>query len=359
MSKKIRFGVIGAGMAGPLNAGALRDIPDAEIVAFSTRREEVCKSFCKEYGIPEYYTDYHELLKRDDIDAVSIGTPPFLHEKMVIEAAKAGKHVMCEKPIAINLYEADRMIEACRKAGVKFGVIFMYRFMDQAVMIKKALEEGKLGKLISVDCSGKCFRSDEYYASGSWRGTWKGEGGGSLMSQTIHFIDLMLYLVGDVMSLSGRYMTTVHPDIEVDDIANAVFKFKNGAIGSVLSGTSVRPGYPRYLEIHGEKGTIKIVEEEIVEWKVEGMNEEDYLTKEKVDSGDTATGAGYVATENHRRQYMDFIQAIRYDREPLVNGEEARKTLEFIRAIYQSQDLGKWIDFPVIEDPSYGKKQKW
>lgn len=359
MEKKIRFGVIGAGMAGPLNAGALRDIPEAEIVAFSTRKEAVCKKFCEEYDIPRYYTDYEEMLKCDDIDAICVGTPPHLHEEMVIKAAKAGKHVMCEKPIAINLNEADRMIEACKEAGVKLGVIFMYRFMDEAVKIKKAIDEGKLGRLISVDCSGKCFRSDEYYASGEWRGTWKGEGGGSLMSQTIHFIDLMLYLTGDVSSLTGRYMTTIHPEIEVDDIANASFKMKNGAIGTVQSGTAVRPGYPRHIEIHGEKGTIKIVEEEIIEWKVEGMDEEQYLAKDKADSGDTATGAGYVATENHRRQYVDFIQAIQEDKEPLVNGEEARKTLEFIRAIYQSQDTGKQVEFPVQEDPAYGKKQEW
>lgn len=359
MARKLRFGVIGAGMAGPLNAGALRDISDVEIVAFSTRREEICKSFCEEYGIPDYYTDYRDLLAREDIDAVCVGTPPYLHEEMVTAAAKAGKHVMCEKPIAVNLEEADRMIQVCREAGVKLGVIFMYRFMDQAQMIKQAIDEGRLGKLISVDCSGKCFRSDEYYASGDWRGTWKGEGGGGLMSQTIHFIDLMLYLVGDVERLQGRYMTTIHPEIEVDDAANASFKLKNGAIGTVISATAVRPGYPRYIEIHGEKGTIKIVEEEIVEWKVEGMKEEDYLTKVKADSGDTASGAGYVATENHRRQYVDFIDAIRNDREPMVNGEEGRRALEFIRAIYQSGDTGKDVVFPVKEDPSYGKKTEW
>lgn len=359
MSDKIRFGMIGVGMAGPLNAGAIRDIPDAEVVAVCSSREETARAFSEEFGIPDYYTDYRELLKRDDIDAVCIATPPSLHEEMVVAAAKAGKHVMCEKPISVNCNEADRMIAACKEAGVKLGIIFMYRFMDQAQLIKKALDEGRLGKLLSVDCSGKCFRSDEYYASGAWRGTWKGEGGGSLISQTVHFIDLMLYLVGDVERLSGNYMTTLHPDIEVDDVANAVFKLKNGALGSVISSTAVRPGYPRHIEIHGEKGTIKIVEEEIVEWKVEGMNEDDYLTKVKVDSGDTATGAGYVATENHRRQYVDFIQAIREDREPMVNGEEGRRTLEFIRAIYQSCDLGKPVAFPIQDDEKYGVKRDW
>jgi UDP-N-acetyl-2-amino-2-deoxyglucuronate dehydrogenase len=359
MESKVRFGIIGGGMAGPLHAGALRDIPDAETIAFCDVNEDVAKKFSAEYGIPNWYTDYREMLKRDDIDAVCIATPPFLHEQMVIDCAKAGKHVMCEKPISITCNSADRMIKACDEAGVKFGVIFMYRFMDQAKMIKKALDEGRLGKLLSVDCSGKCFRSDEYYASGAWRGTWKGEGGGSLISQTVHFIDLMLYFCGDVERLFGNYMTTLHPDIEVDDVANAVFKFKNGALGSLVSSSAVRPGYPRHIEIHGEKGTIKIVEEEIVEWKVDGMNEDDFLTKTKTDSGDTTHGAGYVATEYHRRQLTDFIEAIREDRKPMVDGVEGRRTLEFIRAIYQSGDTGKEVAFPVKDDDSYGKKKAW
>lgn len=356
---KIRFGIIGGGMAGPLNAGALRDIPQAELVACCDINEQAGKKLCADYGIADYCGDYRKLLARDDIDAVCVVTPPFLHEEMVIAAAKAGKHVMCEKPIATDCNAADRMIAACREAGVKLGGIFMYRFMDQAQAIKKAIDEGRLGKLISVDCSGKCFRSDEYYASGAWRGTWKGEGGGSLMSQTVHFIDLMLYLAGDVESLYGRYMTTVHPEIEVDDIANASFKFKNGAIGTVQSGTAVRPGYPRHLEIHGEKGTIKIIEEQIVEWKVDGMNEQDYLTKEVIDSGDTSAQAGYVATENHRRQLTDFVAAIINDKTPMVDGVESRRTLEFIRAIYQSSDTDKTVTFPLADDEKYGKKTAW
>lgn len=360
MGKKIRFGIIGGGMAFPLHAGALKDLPEeAEITAICDHKEEACKKLAEEYKVPFWTTNWKELVQREDVDAVCVVTPPASHEEIVVACAEAGKHVMCEKPIAINLLQADRMINACKKAGVKFGVIFMYRFMDQAQLIKKAIDDGKLGKLISVDCSGKCFRSDEYYASGAWRGTWKGEGGGSLISQTVHFIDLMLYLVGDVKELYGRYMTTIHPEIEVDDAANASFKLQNGAIGTVQSATAVKPGYPRHIEIHGEKGTIKIVEEEIVEWKVEGMNEEDFLTKEKVDSGDTATGAGYVATENHRRQLLDFIHSIWEDRAPMVDGEEGRRTLEFIRAIYQSGDTGKVVTFPVQDDESYGKKTNW
>jgi UDP-N-acetyl-2-amino-2-deoxyglucuronate dehydrogenase len=359
MEKKMRFGIIGGGMAGPLSAGALRDIPDAEMVAFADINEEVCQSFSRRYDIKRAYTDYRKMLECDDIDAICVVTPPFLHEDMVVAAAKAGKHVMCEKPISIDLPSADRMIAACKDAGVTLGVIFMYRFMDQAVLIKRALEEGRLGRLISVTCTGKSFRDDAYYASGQWRGTWRGEGGGSLISQTVHFIDLMLFLVGDVSRLTGKYKTTIHSDIEVDDIAVAEFEFKNGALGTVVSSTAIRPGYPRRLEIHGERGSIILQEEEIVEWRVEGMNEDDYLTKAKQDSGDTTAKAGFVNSEYHRRQIVEFMQAIREGRKPAVDGLEGRRALEFIRAIYQSSDTGKEVVFPVDDSETYGKKTAW
>lgn len=353
---KIRFALIGGGMAGPLSANAIKNIDNAEIIAFCDVNEAVCQQYKKEYQIPYIYTDYKEMLKNDEIDVVCVITPPFLHEQMVTDIAKSKKHIICEKPIATNLIEADNMIAVCEKEGITLGVIFMYRFMKQALIIKDALDSGKIGRLLSVDCIGKSFRSDEYYASGKWRGTWSGEGGGSLISQTVHFIDLMLFIAGDVESLSGDYMTTIHDDIEVDDMANAIFKFKNGAIGSVVSSTAIRPGYPRRLEIHGEKGTIILEEEKIIQWKIEGMNEDDYLTKEIIDSGDTATKAGYVNYELHKLQIEDFIEAIRNNRKPKIDGQEGRRALEFIRAIYISGMTGKKVQFPVEDDGKTYKK---
>lgn len=356
-SKRMKFGLIGGGMAGPLSAGALNDIKEAELVAFADIKEDVCKNFCKKYNIKDWYTDYKEILQRDDIDAVYIATPPYLHEEMVVSAAKAGKHVMCEKPIAINLLEADRMIQACEEANVTFGVIVMCRYYDAAEKIKKALDEKRLGKILLVTLTGKSFRNDEYYASGAWRGMWKGEGGGSLMSQTIHFIDLMLYFIGEVDSLSGSYMTTIHKDIEVDDMAVAQFKFKNGAIGVLDSSTAVIPGYPRILAIHGEKGTIIMDEDKIKEWKVEGMNEEDFISKDK-EAAKTITRAGYVETEFHRRQLLDFMKAIVEGKKQRFDATDERIGIELIRAIYQSGDTGKEVKFPVIDREEYGKETR-
>jgi predicted dehydrogenase len=264
---------------------------------------------------------------------------------------------MCEKAISRNLLEADRMIKACKEANVAFGVIVICRYFDAAEKIKKALMEKRLGKILLVTLTGKSFRSDEYYASGDWRGTWWGEGGGGLMSQTIHYIDLMLYFIGEIDSLSGRYMTTIHKDIEVDDMAVAQFKFKNGAIGAVDSSTAVKPGYPRTLAIHGEKGTIILEEHNIIEWKVEGMNEEDFVTKEK-EVAKTITKPGYVDTSLHRLQLLDFMKAISEGKKQRFDATEGRLALEFIRAIYQSGDTGKEVKFPVIDKLEYGKETR-
>lgn len=357
MSKKMRFGLIGGGLAGPLSAGALNDIKEAELVAMADIKEDACKSFCKKYNIKDWYTDYKEMLKRDDIDAVCIATPPSLHEEMVVNAAKASKHIMCEKPIAINLLEADRMIKACEEANVTFAVIVMCRYYDAAEKIKKALDEKRLGKILLVTLTGKSFRNDEYYASGAWRGMWKGEGGGSLMSQTIHFIDLMVHFIGRLDSLSGQYMTTIHKDIEVDDMATAQFKFKCGAIGVLDSSTAVTPGYSRILAIHGEKGTIIMEEDKITEWKVEGMNEEDFLTKNKK-VANTITKPGFVDTTFHRLQFLDFIKAINEGKKQRFDATEERVAVELIRAIYQSSDTGKQVKFPVIDREEYGKETR-
>lgn len=353
--EKLKFGLIGGGMAGPLTANALKDIPEAELVSFCDLNSELFESY-EEYGAKKFYTDYNNMLKQEDIDVVCIATPPFHHKEAVIAASEAGKHVIVEKPIAINLLEADEMIEACKQADVKLGVISMYRFMKPAKIIKKALEEDRLGKIISASCIGKSYRDNDYYDMAKWRGTWWGEGGGSLISQTIHFIDLLIYFLGDVDSINGQYRTSVHPDIEVDDLAIANMTMKNGAIVNIYSSTAVQPGYPRRLEIHGDKGTIILEEEKIIDWKVQGMDEHKYLTTEEKNSGDTSSKAGFINSEYHQEQITDFISSLREEKETLIDGLEGRRTLEVIRGIYQSGDLGKTVKLPIQDSKKFGRK---
>lgn len=344
----VRFGVIGAGIAGPYFGQSLTDLADTELVAVATTREETARSFAKKYDVPHWYTDWRQIMDRKDIDAVAVITPNHLHHDMVIAAAEVGKHVIVEKPIATTLAQADRMIASCERAAVTFGVIFMYRFMGTVLQIKQAVDEGLLGKLILGDSYVKYYRSQEYYEMAPWRGTWWGEGGGALINQAIHTIDLQLWIMGDVDSLAGFCTTGAHR-IEVDDLAVASLSFKSGALGAVVGATATTPGYPRRLELHGEKGTVVLLGDDISVWDVEGMDGSKYLNQPSKDLGNTFSGPGYADPANHEMQLRDFVDAIKQGRQPLVDGREGRKALEVVVGIYQSSRTGKVIKFPVKE----------
>ena len=353
----LRFGVIGAGMAGQYFGEALRDLQDADLVAVAARTEASARRFAEQYGAREVYTDWRRVIEHDGIDAVCVITPPGLHAEMVTAAAEAGKHVIVEKPMARNLLEADRMIEVCARHGVTLGVIFMYRFMDTALQIKRAVDEGRLGRLVYGECCVPFYRDQAYYDSGDWRGTWEGEGGGGLMSQVIHTLDLLLWVMGDVERVSGEYATLSH-DIAVDDVAVATLRFRSGALGVVHGGTALYPGSPRRLVITGERGTVALVDDAIADWRLADASEEErrrVLGARAVNRGDTYSKPGFASSELHRLQLADFIAAVREGRPPLVDGREGRRALEVIRAIYQACDTGRAVDLPLRDDPSYGR----
>ncbi len=350
---KIRFGIIGGGMIGPFHAEAISQLDDAELIGVATTREKTAKPFAEKFGVKAWYTDYRKLLQRDDIDVVNICTPPFLNEEITTSAAKEGKHVLVEKPIAINLRQADRMIEACQRAGVKLGVIFQSRFNKDVKRIKEAIDKGDFGKLIMADAYIKWFRTQEYYDSGAWRGTWDKEGGGALINQAIHTIDLLQWFIGEVDSLYAFIDTTIHK-IEVEDVVVAALRFKNGAMGVIEGSTAIYPGMQRKMEIHGEKGMVIFEGDEIKLWdfvgqEKEGKEEEKVRGLEDKKLGDTSSDPTHHSVENHKLQIKDFVEAIRKDTEPFVNGLEGRKALEIVRAIYKSAKTKKMIKFPLKE----------
>ena len=209
------FGLVGAGLAGPLFAGAFAARPrDATLRAVASRREDALGAFADRYDIPHRYTDWRDLVADPSVDVVCIATPTGHHPEMAIAAARAGKHVLTEKPMATTLTDADRMIASCAEAGVTLGVIFMYRFMDSTRKMKQAVDNGLIGRPILGDCVGKFRRDQSYYDSGEWRGTWAAEGGGSLMTQTSHTLDLLLWMLGPVETVSGAYTVTPTHQIE-------------------------------------------------------------------------------------------------------------------------------------------------
>lgn len=345
---KIGFGVIGGGMVGPYHTQAINSIPEAELIAVATSRKETARIFAEKSGAKAWYTDFRELLKREDIQVVNICTPPFLHEEMTLAAAKMGKHVIVEKPISINLKQADNMIDTCEKAGVKLGVIFQYRFSKASQRIKEAIQKNRLGNLILGDTYIKWFRPQEYYESADWRGTWDKEGGGALINQSIHSIDLLQWFMGPVEWLCATFDTARHR-IEVEDVGVAILKFKNGAMGVIEGSTAIYPGFPLRIELHGEKGSIIMEGDEIKLWKfVDGGNEESVEKRKEIIDTSSSPTAGF-SSEYHALQIKDFIDAIREDRRPLIDGIEGRKALEIVRAIYISGRKGEKINFPIKE----------
>lgn len=336
---KVRFGIIGCGTIAPWHAGAINGLDEAELVACCDIKKHRAQKLSEDYGNPRVYTDYIELLACDDIDAVCVCTPSGLHGEITIEAAKAGKHVMCEKPLEITLAKVDEMVEACREANVKLGVIFQRRTSPMWHKIKRAIESGSLGKMILGDAYLKYYRPQSYYDSSEWRGTWELDGGGALMNQGVHMVDILQWIMGPVDTIYAQAGHLVR-NIEVEDTACAVIKFASGAFGVLQGTTSVYPGMDHRLEFHGEHGTILVDGENIVKWDVPGSEgcvcEENGNGGVDVRIGTAATEPTSIALEGHQAQIFDLCQAIKEDRDPMVTGEEAKKSVEIILAIYDS-----------------------
>lgn len=350
----LRFGLVGAGLAGPLFAGALADRPGgSELRAVAARRPEAARAFAERYGVSTWSTDWRELVADPAIDAVCIATPTGSHAAIAIAAARAGKHVLTEKPMATTLADADAMIAACAEAGVTLGVIFMYRFMETARKMKDAVDGGLIGRPLLGECVGKFFRDQAYYDSAAWRGTWAAEGGGSLMTQTSHTLDLLLWMLGPVADVGGFATVTPVHRIETEDLVVGSLRFRSGALGGVVSSSAIRPPTERSLTIHGETGTVRLVGDRMAQWDVAGETDAEaraMLAAPPPERGETAAKAGYVDAELHRRQIEEFVAAVAAGRPPAIDGAAGRATLEVMRALYLANERREVIALPVREE---------
>lgn len=340
MPKKLGFGIIGIGNVSSIHARCIQQISNCQLIAICSRSEQKAKKAGEEYGVL-YCTDFMDLIKRDDIDVVSICTPSGMHVEPALAAARAGKHVIVEKPIEITLERTDLIINACQQANVKFAVIFQHRFDEAAQKLKQAVRQGQLGKLILGDAYVKWHRTQEYYDQAGWRGTLQWDGGGALINQSIHTIDLLQWIMGPVKSVYGRIGTFTHC-IEGEDLGLALLTFENGAMGIIEGATCTYPGFPERLEIHGEKGSVILEGGKIKSWDIQGENG----LKEAFEASLQKSGAAdpmAIGIAGHLAQYLDFINAIRENREPLVNGIEGGKALEIVLAIYRSSKVKRAI----------------
>lgn len=338
---KFGFGIVGSGEIGPKHArGIIANKDVAELIAICDIDESRAKNMAEDFKCNLYYKDYRDMLKNKDIDIVNICTPSGLHGELIIEAAKAGKHVIVEKPLEITLKKCDLAIDACKRNNVKMAVIFQRRTFESSKILKKAIEDGKLGKLILGDAYLKYYRSPEYYKSASWRATWDLDGGGALMNQGIHGIDLINWLMGGISSVYA-YCETKARDIKVEDTAVVLVRYKNGALGVIEGTTSIFPGFKSKFEISGDKGTVIMEEQSFVKWEIQGETEKSELGKKEELGGSSDPKA--ISGVGHVMQIRDMIDAIKNNREPMINGEEGRKAVEVVLAIYESSRKKKEI----------------
>jgi len=335
----VRFGIIGVGNIAAFHAKAISMVEGAELVAVHSRTQETGEAFAKEQGC-DYESTLESLLARGDIDAIAITTPSGTHTDLGITAAQAGKHVLCEKPLDITVEKVDALVSACDEAGVILGAIFQSRFGAGSQALKRAIDSGRFGRLTQCSAYIPWFRSNEYYASAGWRGTWELDGGGALMNQGIHAIDLLLWLAGDVTEVSARCQTLIRP-IEVEDNAVAWLQFANGGIGCIQGSTACYPGESRRIEIKGERGSVTLIDDVPTFWDFDEARPEDDEVKGLAANAKIGGGASdpkAISVEGHRVQYEDFVGAVREGRAPAIPGREGRKAVALIRAIYASSE---------------------
>ena len=346
-----RFGIVGCGVIAGFHAPAILEIPEARLVAAAEPVEDRRKEFAEKYNC-DGVADYRELAARDDVDIICICTPSGAHLEPVVAAAEAGKHVIVEKPVEVTLERTDEVIRTCEKNGVKLGAIFPMRFNPVTRIVKTAIDEGRFGRLTIGDCYNKWWRSQEYYDSGGWRGTWKLDGGGACMNQSIHGVDLLQWFMGPVDSVCAFTDCLVHERIEVEDTAVAAVRYKNGALGVIECTTSVHPGENRKIEIHGDQGTVIIDDAKVIKWQFAEERPEDAEIREKLGpvaekASGTASDPAAFSHVTHREQIKDFINALEQGTEPAIDGREGRKAIEIIIAIYQSARTGAPVRLPL------------
>ncbi|KRQ87429.1 Glucose--fructose oxidoreductase precursor [Caloramator mitchellensis] len=361
---KLKFAIIGCGRISYKHVeGIINNHEEAELVATCDVDIEKAKAKADEYRkkFPEArvneYIDYKEMLQKEDIDVVTIATESGYHPEIAIYCMNAGKHVVVEKPMALSTQDADRMIETAKKKNVKLCVCHQNRFNKPIQMLRKALDEGRFGKLINGMASIRWNRNMSYYTQAPWRGTWELDGG-TLMNQCIHDIDLLQWMMGgeidSVYAQTGRFVR----DIEAEDFGAIVVRFKNGAIGIIEGSACV---YPKNLEetlsIFGENGSVVIgglAVNRIETWRfADGKDSEEEILKDQEGDPDTVYGHG------HTPLFKDMIDAIKNNREPLINGEEGKKGMEIILAAYKSQKTGMPVKFPMGDFSTLDMKGIW
>jgi UDP-N-acetyl-2-amino-2-deoxyglucuronate dehydrogenase len=352
------FGIIGCGMIANFHARAINDIPDARLVACFDTIPAAADRLASSTGCRAYH-ELDQMLADPAVTVVTVGTPSGAHMEPAVAAARAGKHVIVEKPLEVTLTRCDAIIQECDKAGVKLSAIFPSRFHDSNVELKRAIDKKRFGRLTLGDSYVKWFRPQSYYDAGAWRGTWKLDGGGALMNQAIHSVDLLTWLMGPVSEVQARTATLAHERIEVEDTAVAVVQFASGALGVIEASTAAYPGYLKRIEIHGSEGSAVIEEEDIVKWDFTQPGPRDVVILElmgqRKSTGGGASDPAAIGHHGHAKQFRNVLSAIDQNGSPAIDGREGRRSVEIILAIYQSAKSGQTVRLPLLADPQLSR----
>jgi predicted dehydrogenase len=358
-NRKIRFGVVGCGAIGPTHAAAIRQIDDADLVAVADVLPDRAKSLADKFAVQKVYADQRDLFADKNIDVVCLCTPSGLHADGAIAALKAAKHVIVEKPMEISVKACQQMIAAERDSGKTLTVISQHRFDSASMLVKELIDTGKLGKIILATAEVKWWRTQQYYDSGDWRGTWAMDGGGALMNQAVHTVDLLQWLVGPVATVYAQTATAAHENIEVEDIAVASLTFKSGALGTFVATTTAYDGLPVRIDIFGTQGSaiiegdrLKLVTLKTGETYASERSAAHALSvakggtasvKDDASYREAAAEVGAVWGDAHCAQIQDFIRAIRTNTNPLIDAQSGADPVRIILAAYESAKSTKPI----------------
>ncbi len=352
----VRFALVGCGTIAATQAQALREIPELACLTHCTDVDAtLARAFADRFGLSAI--PWEEVLRHPEIDALTLCTPSGLHSPLGAAALAAGKHVLIEKPMDVNVAACDALLAAQASSGRQLAVISQHRFDPASQAVHRSIQNNELGRLFAVDARVPWFRSQEYYDSGAWRGTLTLDGGGCLMNQGIHTVDLMLWLAGPVSEVFARTATAAHERIEVEDLVCATLTFANGALGTLFASTATYPGFPARLALHGTEGTAILEGDELHTLAIRGrepitgtaasahaLQVSGGGTRSAVHHADNARAAGedtrWKWGDAHRAQFADFIAAIRENRRPAVSGHDGRAAVALIQAVYESARTG-------------------
>ena len=331
---KWNFGIVGAGLIADFHAKAIGDIANAQVTGFCDGGSGRAAELASKYG-GSVFDNYQGLVSSDSNNIIAVATPSGFHLEPTELAARYSKHVICEKPLEVNLDRIDQMIEAHQQAGTYLGGIFPYRYNPSFKVLKSALDQGRFGKITFAGIEVPWWRDDEYYQD-SWHGTWQLDGGGALMNQSIHMVDYLLALMGPVSHVSG-FIDHLGHEIEAEDTAVAVLRFQNGALGTIYGTTASFPGQFRRLQITGTDGTVIQEEDSFKVWEFREQNEHDIQIRKQfgaIHGGGGVSDPGAIPYENHTKNIAAFLEAIETNTPFSIDGPEARKAVELILRIY-------------------------